>query len=192
MPNTSAEAEISNLLEPGEALVWSGRPRQGLRLRPLDKFLIPFYSFTFLALVGMFLVAIFKFGGQTFVLVALIPFAFVGLYALFGRFIVDAKQRAKSFYGLTNRRVVIIGGLMTSTTKSLLLDSLKEISLQEAADGNGSVVFGIPNLFSNVVAAVPWPGTSRILIPAFDLIEHAKQVHEQVLLTKRALEPTSK
>jgi hypothetical protein len=39
-----------------------------------------------------------------------IPFILVGSHLIFGRFLVDAKQRAKTTYGLTGERVVIVSG----------------------------------------------------------------------------------
>lgn len=48
-----------------------------------------------------------------------VPFVLVGLYFIFGRFFVDANQRAGTAYGFTDRRVVISSGLFSRSVKSL-------------------------------------------------------------------------
>jgi len=52
-------------------------------------------------------------GGVSFPLFGL-PFVAVGLYMVFGRFIGDARMRARTFYGVTNDRVIIISGPVQS------------------------------------------------------------------------------
>jgi hypothetical protein len=82
-----------------------------------------------------------------------IPFVLIGLYLIVGRFVVDMMQREKTFYGLTNQRVVIISGLFSRTVKSLSLRNLAEVSL-----------------------SVSWPGLPST--PAFELIPRPRDLYE--------------
>ena len=38
----------------------------------------------------------------------MIPFVAIGLHLLFGRFMIEARQHAHTYYGIANHRVVII------------------------------------------------------------------------------------
>jgi hypothetical protein len=53
--------------------------------------------------------------------------------------------RSRTYYGLTNERVIIISGLSSRTVKSLQVQTLTDVSLSEEASGTGTVTFG-PNM----------------------------------------------
>jgi len=55
-----------------------------------------------------------------------VPFVLMGLHMIFGRFIVDRRERAKTYYGLTDSRVIIVGGLFSRSVTSLALRTLSE------------------------------------------------------------------
>jgi hypothetical protein len=105
-----ARATLENELGPQERLLWAGRPRQGFVLRAADVFLIPFsllwggfvvfWEFTAVSNKAPFFFALWG-----------VPFLLAGCYFVFGRFIADARQRAKTSYGLTNERVIIVSGV---------------------------------------------------------------------------------
>jgi hypothetical protein len=50
-----------------------------------------------------------------------IPFIIAALYMMIGRFFVDVWLRSKTFYGVTNERIIIVSGLLNSNIKSLNL-----------------------------------------------------------------------
>ena len=145
------EQRLARELAPGECLLWSGRPRQGIFLRPSDACVIPFSLlwggfaiFWEAAVITTKAPWIFKLWG--------IPFVVVGLYFMVGRFFVDARLREKTIYGLTSSRVIITSGLFRETIQSLALRSLSDYSLSERPDGSGSIVLGTPSrqaMFAN-------------------------------------------
>lgn len=115
-----------------------------------------------------------------------IPFVLAGLYIIFGRFIVDAKQRSKTYYGVTNERIIIVSGLFSRRIKSLNLRTLTDISLDEKTNGSGTISFG-------PTSATPWwsggmsfPGWgSQPPAPSFEMIQSAKVVYETIRNAQR-------
>jgi hypothetical protein len=181
-------SEIERALRPelgaGERLLWSGQPRRGLRLRIPH----PVQSD-----VGRFcpLLGAVRLPGRRALFFRLwgIPFVLVGLYLIVGRFFADAWQRARTYYGITNERVLIVSGLFQKQVKSLALRSLSEVTLSERGDRSGSITFGAVPVMYGWLAGSGWPGTGKQLPPSFDLIENARQVYAQIQTAQRALQP---
>ena len=178
--------EIAQALESGESLIWSGTPRKGLMLRPRDAYMIPFSL-----LWGGFAIfwetdVLHTSGPNTaFMSVWGIPFVLAGLYLIVGRFFVDAGLRARTLYGLTNRRAIIISGLFSRTIHSLPLRTLTDISLQVRSDRSGTILLGRPLPYSSWSSGMRWPGGSQYSSPAFEMIPNAKAVHDQLLEAQR-------
>ena len=133
---------LESQLGPREKLLWAGRPPQGVMLRPVDAFLIPFSL-----LWGGFAVfwewtVINNNNAPVFFRLWGIPFVLVGLYFVIGRFLVDQKQREKTTYGITNERVLIVSGVFRRAVKSLNLRTLSDVTMTERGDGSGSIAFG--------------------------------------------------
>lgn len=81
-------------------------------------------------------------GAQFFFMLFGVPFVLVGLYIMFGRFYVEARQRSKTYYGVSNERVIIVSGLLRKQVQSINLRTLADISLSESSNGRGSISFG--------------------------------------------------
>ncbi len=193
MPNDFVEV-FQPHLSTDETLLWSGQPRQGIFLRGSDALLIPFsliWGGFALVWEGTVLFQFF-FGSKSasppglmafiFPLFGL-PFVFVGLYLIFGRFFVDSWMRRRTWYGVTNQRVLIKSGLFSSNLKSLNLRSQSDISLTEKNDGTGTITFG--NLPFFWMANSSWPGMNRHVIPTLDNIAGAKSVYDLISRASR-------
>jgi hypothetical protein len=115
-----------------------------------------------------------------------VPFVLIGLHFTIGRFFLDSRMRAKTFYGLTDRRIIILSGVFSRSTNSLPLRTLHDLLLRERADGRGTILFGRPYPFASWYAGMQWPGMSHYETPSFELIEQSKRVHDQILEAQRA------
>jgi hypothetical protein len=167
-------------LNPGEQIVWSGQPQQGLMLRPADALMIPF-SLLWGGFAIFWELGVVSSGAPFFFKLWGIPFVLVGLYMIFGRFFVDAAQRSKTYYALTNERVIILSGLFNQNTKTLDLRKLQEININVKTDGKGTITFGPSDPMSWMYAGGGFPNTGRYHIaPSFEMIDDAKVVYQHI------------
>jgi len=183
---------FDSFLDRGERLLWSGQPKQGVRLQASDVFMIPFslmwggfaifWEASVLGLTGLSHQAAHpgrSGGAPLFMALWGIPFVLVGLYIIFGRFFYDAASRSKTWYGVTDRRLVILKSLFTNKLSSFDYATLTNLNLVERGDRSGDVVFGTPPpmaAFSNS----SWPGTGRYAVPGFYLLPDARNVFNQI------------
>ncbi|HSI12118.1 MAG TPA: PH domain-containing protein [Chthoniobacter sp.] len=186
----SAHSLLAQELDPGERLLWSGQPRGGVRLRPQDIYIIPFSlmwgGFAIFWEV-MAVTQTSKAPGPIAIVFPLfgVPFVFVGLYFIFGRFFFDAASRARTFYGVTDERIIIISGVFSRQIKSLQLRTLTDVSLTQRNDGSGTITFGPTNYLNAMFPAGAWPGAGRHAPPAFDLLDRAKEVYDIIRRAQR-------
>lgn len=180
----SPESTLSQHLDPGERLLWSGQPRGGIRLRAQDAFLIPL-SILWCGFAIFWEASVIRSGAPFFFMLWGIPFVCVGLFFVFGRFFLDAHSRARTAYGVTSERILILSGLFSQQTKSLQLRTLTDVSLIQRSDGSGTITFGPTHYMNAIFPAGAWPGTGRYAPPSFDLIERAKEVYDIVRNAQR-------
>lgn len=183
--------EADQALQPelgrGERLLWSGRPGQGVRLRAADMLLIPFsLMWGGFAIFWEYQVASSP-HAPAFFMAWGVPFVLIGLYLIIGRFFVDSLARSRTWYGVTNQRVLILTGLPRREVKSLSLQGLHDMSLSERADHSGSITFGSNPLSAAMWAGSAWPGMGKRLAPAFDLIDDARQVYNTIREAQRQI-----
>ncbi|QWT18777.1 hypothetical protein KPL74_13615 [Bacillus sp. NP157] len=171
-------------LGPGERLLWSGVPRQGVTLRPSDALAIPF-SLLWGGFAFFWEYSVLSEGGPAFFGIWGLPFIAIGLYMIIGRFFADAYLRGKTAYGLTDDRVIIVGGLFSVEIKSLQLATLSDMTLSERPDATGTIQFGPNPPGRNAFPGTPWPGRQGQMAPAFDLIPHARKVYDLIVRTQQ-------
>lgn len=172
-------------LAPGERIIWQGQPKQGFRLAPQDAFVVPFAAFW---LFVVLMISLLAFTGE---MQEVDPLAFfimpiflaIGLYMLFGRFLVDRAARRRTFYYLTTERAFIETGLWRPSRRSVNLAAAPEIRFLGRRNGRGTVQFGSPSMFGMMPPS--WPGANQFLPPAFDDIEDAERVYSLALKAQR-------
>ncbi|HKF43220.1 MAG TPA: PH domain-containing protein [Thermoanaerobaculia bacterium] len=166
---------LQELLGPDEKLLWTGRPRQGFFLRSADGFAIPFSLFW----TGFAVLWVVLAGKSSNVLwIVGVPLLLIGVYMMVGRFFLDAWQRARTWYGLTNQRVLIVSLFARRNVKSLNLRALSAVTLSERGDGVGSITFGpVPPSWPYRGAHLPGMSPQP---PRFDNIPQAREVFDQI------------
>jgi hypothetical protein len=178
--NYELEQRIRTDLRSDEKLLWTGQPAQGLRLRGSDSFLIPF-SLLWAGFAFFWEWSVLQQDAPGFFALWGVPFVLVGVYIVLGRFFIDSALRARTYYALTNQRVVILSGLWTRELKSLWLRTLPELSLREGPGPRGTLEFGSsPWPMGQWFRGMSWPGMSRYQPPSFELIEDPRRVYDLV------------
>jgi len=183
---------IHGYLNSGEKLLWSGQPLKGFRLQAKDAFLIPFSIFWCSFAVFWELMALgilfrkSSFGGSPSLVSGIfplfgLPFVVIGLYLLFGRFIVDALRRKKTYYGVTEKRILIIVGSGSQKVKSFDLKSLTNVSMIKKRDGSGTITFSAPQaiLAYSTNTSRPRPNWNTTAI--FELLPNVTDVYQIIL-----------
>ncbi len=180
---SATDPQLAPYLDPGETLLWSGRPERGLKLRQSDALLIPFsllwggFAFFWEASVLIGFAAALQAGLGRYSLLGLVfplfglPFCIVGAYLIVGRFFAEARVRARTRYGVTSTRLLILAGFFTPQLKSVPLGSIGEIRMTERVAGTGTLTFTVPG--------APVFGRRR-RAPAFEFIEDVREVERVV------------
>jgi hypothetical protein len=139
--NTAAAEIIHPFLSSQETLLWTGQPRQGLLFQTLDIMMLPLAAF-WLAFLYVLFSDWWRAPSFSWTLLVELPVVAFGLYLAIGRFLVSRKQRACTFYAVTNERVLIVSGVFRRHLQSVNLAQLTEISMTQRTDGSGSITFG--------------------------------------------------
>lgn len=173
-------AELQEHLDTNEKLIWTGQPKKGIVFRSVDIFLIPF-SLLWCGFAIFWEFSVISNGGPFFLKLWGIPFVLIGLIFVFGRFIIDAKQRENTVYGLTDERIIIKSGVFKKTIKSLNIRTLSDIEYDEKNDGSGTINIGPKNPMMSMWGNGMnwWPGIKAT--PSLDLIPEVRTVYNKII-----------
>lgn len=181
----SINSEVQQQLSAGEQMLWSGQPKSGIQLRTSDIFLIPFSLF-WAGFAVFWESSVIGIGAPFFFMLWGIPFILMGLYITVGRFFLDAALRAKTWYAVTNERILIVSGLINQTIRSYPLRSMPEMTLRLRRDQSGTITFGAEAPSRSMYRGFVWPGMDQRLAPAFDLLPDAQSVYDLIRRAQRA------
>lgn len=137
MEDTYAYSFLSQYITSEERILWQGRPEKGNLITRRDILLIPF-SIMWLGITVFWELSALQSGAGIFFILWGIPFICIGLYMLFGRFIYSSYMRDKTFYAITNRKIIIKTG---SKIKVLDGKNLPPMDIEIHKNGNGSIIF---------------------------------------------------
>lgn len=141
-PDPELSAAFRPYLLSGERLLWTGRPKQGLMFQMIDIFLIPF-SFVWASVPVTMFLSDKAFRGDApfhFNLVALL-FLAIALYITVGRFLVDMLIRDRTFYAVSNRRVIALTKSVGTSLKTQDIRNLNGFEFSERGNGRGTIDF---------------------------------------------------
>ena len=181
-----AQQEINRQINPNERVLWAGRPKTGFTFQASDIYLTLFGLFWLSAIIPGFLGALTSDEGHAPPIFFMVPFLLVGLYLVIGRFIHDAWRRSRTYYGLTDQRVIILSGWFGTNIKSIPLKSQPDLSLKEKSNRSGTITFGTGRFGSGMYARMYWPGMSDKTPPVIELIDNVRNVYNQILSAQQA------
>jgi len=171
-------AVVESELTRGEELLWSGQPRPGLVFRSTDIFMIPFSLLW--GGFAIFWVVIVTAGSGWFGLLG-IPFAAIGLFMIFGRFIWDAAMRSRTFYGVTDRRLITIRTRWRRAVSTIPIGQLGAIEMREHRSGRATIIFGpIAMSWLGVQPGLNFSSRPQAQRSNFDHIEDGRRVYELI------------
>jgi hypothetical protein len=113
-----------------------------------------------------------------------IPAALVGLGLLFGYY-VNRFRRARTYYVLTNRRVIVRVHAFPSKTQSLPLDAVARVSISEHGDGTSAITLGA------APSGRQSEGGARSGSLVFDAVAGAPELSTLLRNAQLRLEPTA-
>ena len=166
-----AEQMIQSVLAPHERLLWSGVPRQGFHPKRAEVLLIVLGLIWAGLVVFSVVNALQATHVPMFIQISWMPLVLIGAYCFFGRFLADKYRRSRTWYGVTDQRVVSLSNLLFLRVQSLPLRGLHDIWISQRGDGNGTIWFGRLRSWSSP--------------PCFDLDTDAREVHDLILEAQR-------
>ncbi len=130
--------KVQSELIPGENIHWAGMPNPRVIFHSDDRLAIPFS----LLWTGFFVyweagaLGYWGKGGKSgFMTLWGIPFLVIGQYFVWGRFFVDAWLKSRTYYAVTNQRVLIVQEGWTRKVRFTYLESIPEIVREGTANG---------------------------------------------------------
>ncbi|AKT37902.1 hypothetical protein [Chondromyces crocatus] len=167
-------------LDPGEQLLWAGKPRQGLRLSSADAYLLPFgLVCSAFALIWEAMLVLFH--GPLWFHVVGVTSGLLAFHLVVGRYLVDALRRARTLYALTDRRALILESAGAQVT-SIELGTPMPIALREELWARGTISFGVEE---GEAGAPSWPGMRGLDPPSFVGIRDARVVFDMLWEVRR-------
>jgi hypothetical protein len=189
MNNNNVTAVFQSELISGERILWTGNPNPSKLLNSGDIFLIPFSALwwgfaLFWETTVLFSVRPEGFIGIFFPVFGSF-FVIIGFYFAIGRFIYKHLKRKRTYYAITNKRILIKTDFFGNSTQALFLKDLPTINKVNKKNRSGSIIFGTTTLNSalyNDSGMDLMTAFNNIpIVPAFYDIEQVDQVYEKIV-----------
>ena len=189
------EANFQGELLPEERVLWTGRPGQSV-FSPADWFLVPFSLVWggFAIFWEATVLGVHTHGGHrppAFFAVFGAFFVALGLYFMVGRFFYKAWCNKRTFYAVTNKRVIVVTEAGTRKTRAAFIHQIPVTNKRIRADGSGTLSFGTSNGLGGVASVYDNTGLDFLgafygtLPPTFHSIPDADRVYRIVAEQQR-------
>ena len=130
--------QINKYLAHDEYVVWNGKPGKGHLLTKYDTYMIPF-SIMWCGFAIFWETGVLTNGAPFLFKVWGIPFVCIGLYMVFGRFIMKSYVRKETVYVITNKRVF---SFRKNQVNTIDYHANPPRTITRNPDGSGSIYFG--------------------------------------------------
>lgn len=171
-----------------ERLLWADRPKPGFTLHREDVFLIPFSLlwggfaiFWEAGVAGLWGNATRSSPVSSFMMLWGIPFVLIGQYFMWGRFIYASWKKKRTYYGVTDRRVIVVQNAWRKQVASAYIDTLPTLIKETGLNGSGTLRFAQPaSPWLGARGWGAWDGMSIGTVPTFIDIENLDFVYRLV------------
>ena len=141
-----ADGPFAPHLVAGEKVLWVGRPDTGKVFAAEDRVLIPF-SLLWGGFAIFWEATVIAMGAPVFFVLFGLPFVAVGLYLIFGRFVQRRLVKLRTWYAVTDRRVLVLQRKRSGDDlQSAFLDALPAVS----HSGDSVTFTNTPLVFSGI------------------------------------------
>jgi len=170
---SSTQTLLQNEMLKDEKILWSGQPKQGFSLTGGD-ILASLIGLIFFLGIGSFMeyTAIQSF--DMFLMIFSLPFILVGLYLIFGSIIYKNYQKKRTYYAVTNQRVIILINSFNKKVESKLMSQIPVLNKTIKKDGSGTIQF------DNTGYKSIGGDSYRIEAPSFNNIKDVDTVYRMI------------
>jgi hypothetical protein len=191
-----AAQKIQSELMSGESIYWAGMPNPRVVLHSDDWAMIPFslvwtgfFIFWEADALGYWRDKSHQVGTHVFMVLWGIPFLVMGNYIVWGRFLHDAWLKRRTYYGVTNRRLLVLQEGWHRKTSTTFLVEIPQIEREGASIG--TLWFG-----TKYPVIVPRGQKSRAMsrfslgdVPVFADIADVDTVHRLIMDLRAKIDP---
>lgn len=178
-----AQRAVETELLDGEKILWAGQPDASKIFTAADILLIPFtLLWTSFPALGL-LAGMRSNESDPLFSLFLIPFIAVGLYILIGRFFYKSWAKRRTYYAITDRRVIVISGGRKRRVIASFIRDIPTVNSSIGKNNMGRIIFGntSPYAASFGNTGMDFTGNnSAPLPPIFYDLENAQEVLDLV------------
>ena len=133
----------------GEEILWAGQPDPTVLFSKSDIFNIPFGIFWLgfsIVWEGAAITSALHQNTSNAVSLAFplfgVPFVLIGLYMVAGRFLYKKWKRQRTYYAVTNKRILVVKNSKRRDLQGAYLETIPVVNKSIRRDGRGTITFG--------------------------------------------------